>query len=153
MASRYCWLRDHATITSHSVAGALCGAVAQTFSSAGSRLVSILVGVAHRCQLILASTLLVTSSVQFIVELVKGDILSAFVGSPAFADGCCFGFGRRVERIGRFIGQYGGTDGNGASCGGELNQIAWLDAGFFGDGPGDAEAEFVFYQNCHKSCF
>ena len=47
------------------------------------------------------------------MELVKGDILSAFVGSPAFADGCCFGFGRRVERIGRFIGQYGGTDGNG----------------------------------------
>src|ERR1039457_1399898 len=52
-------LRDHATITSHSVAGASCGAVAQTLVSAGSRLISILVGVAHRCQLIFASTLTV----------------------------------------------------------------------------------------------
>jgi hypothetical protein len=41
---------------------------------------------------------LATSSVQLLVELVKGGELSAFVGGTSFADGSGFGFGRRVER-------------------------------------------------------
>src|SRR5438874_1069077 len=42
---------------------------------------------------------LVTSSVQFVVELVKGDVVAGFVGGASFADGCCFGFCRRVEYV------------------------------------------------------
>jgi hypothetical protein len=35
---------------------------------------------------------LATRSVQLMVELVKGDVVSALKGGAAFADGGCFGF-------------------------------------------------------------
>src|SRR5579862_3052906 len=69
---------------------------------------------------------LVTSSVQFIVELVKGDEVSALVGGATFADGGSFGFCRRVERVAAFIELCGAVNGDRALAYGEFDQIAWL---------------------------
>ena len=60
----------------------------------------------------------------------------------AFADGCFFCFRRRIERDAAFIGLCGCLDSDGALVDGERDKIAWLDAGFFGDGLGNSEARF-----------
>src|SRR5437870_4729232 len=84
----------------------------------------------------------VTSSVQFIVEGFKGDVFASLVFGKSSGDGLLFCFCRRVEREAAFIGLCGGVDSDGALAYGERDQIAWLDAGFFGDGLWNGQARF-----------
>src|SRR5215467_5184230 len=91
----------------------------------------------------------VTSSLQFIVEGVKGDEVTAFVGGAAFGDGLFFCLRRRVEREAAFIRLRGCVDCDRALANGERDQISWLDTGFLSNGLGDREALF-FHKYSHE---
>jgi hypothetical protein len=92
---------------------------------------------------------LVTSSVQFIGELVKGDVVSALVGGAAFADRGGFGFRGRICRVAAFIELGGGVNGDDALAYGEFDQIAWFYASLSGDRFWDAKPLF-FDRYRHK---
>jgi hypothetical protein len=85
---------------------------------------------------------LATSSVQFGVELVKGDVVSAFEGGAASADGGCFSFRGGVERVAAFI-DLRGMNGDSALANGTLDQITWLYAGLSGYGLRNIETPFL----------
>src|SRR5690242_9193722 len=81
----------------------------------------------------------VTTSVQFLIELLEGDVLSSLIFGEASGDGAGFRFRRRVDRVAAFIWLSGSMDRDRAPVYGELDHIARFDAGFPRDGPRNAK--------------